>query len=148
MCSFGENFLTSALKLESDSRKWIFSEEVNYSIKIEKLLINPCTQIKINAPKNQQNYKFCVRCSFSPLQNFSSILTFNFGVILHRQIWKLSRILHLGFRERGNLDWGWQSPHTVNRLFLPSLLHIIALRQPSPVLSLTLLKDFSWLFII
>lgn len=94
-----------------------------------------------------KNYAFCVRCRFRPLRNFSSILTFNLDVILHRQIWKLSRILHLGFREWGNLDWGWQFPHTVNRLFLPSLLHIIAPRQPNPILSQVLLKDFSWLFI-
>lgn len=68
----------------------------------------------------------------------------------HVRFSKLSRILHLGFREYyklGNLDWGWQSPYTVNMLFLPSSLRIIALRLPIAILSqiipnlLSLLKN-------
>lgn len=85
----------------------------------------------------QQKYKWCVRYVFVHHRS-SSVLTSD--IILHRQILELSGILHLGFREYhklGNLDRGWQSAYTVNMLFLPSSLHISALRKLNPISSLT-----------
>lgn len=59
---------------------------------------------------------------------------FDFDIVLLRQILKLSGILRLGFRDYhklGNLDLGWQSLYTVNKLFL----HISAPRKTHSHLS-------------